>query len=181
MAKKKSQRIAKPVSLVPIASREEADQLLRRIGELQLQVQTYEAEAEKEITEIQSQLQDHTTPLHESIEQYRKSLEAYATANRGKLFGKKKSLQLQFGRIGWKKGNPTLEVDDEDGLVDLIRRRLKGLAKQLIRIKESADKTALKKLSTEQLARIGCRLEATERFYAETEPTESVDYGDTHP
>ena len=180
MAKmKKTKRVTSEVLLFPIANKQQADDHLKRIGELELQVAEYEAEAAEQINMIKVDLETNTTPLQTEIERHRLSLEAFSTNNRAKVFGKKRSLKLQFGKFGWRKGRPVIEIDDPDSTLNLIKRKLKALVNQLVVTKESIDKKALGKLTDEQLTRVGAQRKTTERFFAEPDLPESVDYGET--
>ena len=178
MAKiKKTKRVASEALLFPIANKQEADDHLKRIGDLERQVQEYESEAAEQINMIKTDLESNTTPLQEQIERHRLSLEAFATNNRSKVFGKRKSIKLQFGKFGWRKGRTSIEIDD-DNTLSLIKKKLKALVGQLIVTKESVDKKALGKLTDEQLAKVGAERKTTERFFAEPDMAESVDYGE---
>ena len=180
MAKmKKTKRVTSGVLLFPIADKQAADDHLKRIGELELGVAEYAANAAEQINAIKAQLEIDATPLQTDIERHRLSLEAFATNSRGAVFGKKKTLKLQFGKFGWRKGRTVIEIDDADGTMKLIKRKLKALIGQLIVTKESIDKKALGKLTDEQLTRVGARRKVTERFFAEPDLPESVDYGPT--
>jgi phage host-nuclease inhibitor protein Gam len=169
MAKK---RIKSEILLYPIASWNEADEHLRRIGELRMQIEKEEQIAKDAIDESKAILKEATEPLLDDIKRHVESLEAFA-ANHIDDFGKAKSRKMQFGVVGWR-ASRSLKVCKD--VIDRIKGVFGRKAETYLRIKEEADKEALGKLTDEQLLAVGCRWENKDVFYAEPDAPEAVDY-----
>lgn len=174
MAKMKTTRVNKEVSLFPITNKQEADEQLRLIGELTLKLQELEGEANRQINVIKADLELDATPLQEEIERRRLSLESYATNNRTALFGKSQSIKLQFGQFGWRKGKAAIET--AENTLELIKKKMKDLVSVLVVTTESVDKKALGKLTDEQLAKVDARRVVKQRFFVEPELKVAADY-----
>jgi len=94
--------------------------------------------------------------------------EKYATTHRDSLFGKLKSAASSLGLFGFRTGNPKLVLLNRKWKWDDVLSALKSLGKMdFIRTKEEPDKDALKKLSDEELAAIGLRIDQDEAFFIE--------------
>ena len=97
-----AKRIKTDRQLQPISDWQQADQLVKQIGELQLQIQQEEKAANDIITDAKAQLAEDTKSLFEKITILTDSLEAFA-ANHTEDFGKLQSRKLNFGTVGWRK------------------------------------------------------------------------------
>ena len=171
---KKSKRIKADNPLVPISNWEQADGHIRRIGDLQLNIQNEEARAKADIDEIKAGLAVAVKPLQENIDLHIKSLEAFAT-NKKKEFGRARSKRLNFGVLGWRLST-SISIK-KDTTLELIKKFLTPAKKKAcINIKETVDKKALAKLTDGLLAKIGARRVEKDVFFVEPEFPEAVDY-----
>jgi hypothetical protein len=76
------------------------------------------------------------------------------------LFEKPRTRSLHGVKIGFRKGNGSIEWDDEESVIKRIRAKLpEEQAELLIRKKESVYKEALDDLTADDLKRIGVRVE----------------------
>lgn len=169
---KSSKRVRSEMLLYPIANWNEADEHLKRIGDLRLQIASEERIAKDAIDEAKLILQETTEPLTAEIKRHVESLEAFA-ANHIDDFGKTRSRKLAFGVVGWRASRSMKVCKD---IVDRIKGVFGKKADAYLRIKEDADKEALAKLTDEQLVAVGCRWENKDVFYAEPDSPEAVDY-----
>jgi phage host-nuclease inhibitor protein Gam len=158
--------------LYPISNWNEADEHLKRIGDLRLQIGEHELEAKLDIDDAKSELQKSTEPLAAEIKRHVESLEAFA-ANHIDDFGKARSRKLAFGIVGWR-ASRSLKVCKD--VIDRVKSVFGKKADAYLRIKEEADKESLGKLTDEQLIAVGCRWESKDVFYAEPDSPEAVDY-----
>ncbi len=71
------------------------------------------------------------------------------------LFVKPKTQAVDGVKFGFQKKTGSITIADDAEVIRLIREKLKTRAAQLIRTKETLDKTALRKLSAGDLAKIG--------------------------
>jgi len=171
MAKKRV-KSDKPL-LRPVPDWQHADDFVRRIGDLQMQINEAEHKAKDDIDEVKSELAEKTQPLQEQIELYYQSLEAFC-ATRKDDFGKNRSRKLNFGILGWRKST---SIKIKKNTLELIKQIFsKKKAAVYIRIKESIDKEALAKLTDEKLAGVGARREEKDVFFVEPNLPEAVDY-----
>ncbi|MFA5252786.1 MAG: host-nuclease inhibitor Gam family protein [Phycisphaerae bacterium] len=167
-----AKRIKSEINIEPIASWDEADEKLRRIGDLMLKIASCESAAKDTIDKAKYDLVQAVMPLQGKIEQLTQSLEAYA-ANHIDDFGKAQSRELNFGKLGWRKstaiaiGKRTLEF-----IKEVFGKR----AAQYISVKESVNKETLKLLTDQELASVKARRENKEVFFVEPDLPKAVDY-----
>lgn len=74
------------------------------------------------------------------------------------LFERPRTVVIEGVKVGWRKNCGRIVCDDEARAVARIRKRLPEQADALIRVKESLDRSALKKLGGNALAAIGVSL-----------------------
>jgi phage host-nuclease inhibitor protein Gam len=172
MAKKPSNRVRSNVVLYPISGWNEADEHLKRIGELQLQIQQAESDAAAQISDIKSELKDATETLTADVKLHIDSLQAFC-ANHQEDFGKARSRTLQFGVVGWRASSAIKICRDAVGR---LKKVFGKKAEPYIRIKEEADKKAMGRLTDEQLVAVGCKRENKDAFFADPELPAAVDY-----
>lgn len=111
-------------------------------------------------------------------------LEAFYKANRKKVEAEgKRSVELNFGRLGMRKGNPTLKLAKgwkwERVLAAIKERwaRNTDMLASLVNTKETVNKDGCKsRLDEEKLALIGLRIGQDDEFFYETFP-EKVEKG----
>ena len=171
--KSTTRRVRSETVLYPISGWPEADEHLKRIGDLQMQISQAEADAATQINDIKSGLKDATEKLPADIKLHIDSLQAFC-ANHQEDFGKARSRALQFGTVGWRASSAIKICRDA---VDRLKKVFGKKAEPYIRIKEEADKEAMGKLLTdEQLVAVGCKRENKDVFFAEPELPAAVDY-----
>lgn len=68
------------------------------------------AEIELKCAQIREKKQERLTKLQEKQDTAFDTLQAYATENQAELFGKKKSLEMVHGTIGFRTGTPKLKT-----------------------------------------------------------------------
>jgi len=164
----------KPV-LLPVPNWLHANEFVRRIGDLTMQITAAEHKAKDDIDEAKAELAETVKPLQEKIKLYAQSLEAFA-ATHSKEFGKKRSKKLNFGLLGWRKST---SISIKKNIVEIIKRVFaKSQQKFYIRVKETVDKEALAKLTDEQLASVGARRKEKDVFFVEPDLPEAVDYSE---
>lgn len=166
----KSKRVKSDSLLIPIPNWDEADQILRRIGQLQNDIAVSEMACAEQIDAAKLKMQQETLDKHTSVKRYVESLEAFCAAHRA-AFGKKQSRQLQFGTLGFRRSTA---IAIKKTTLELIKF-IYGLASgDYITVKESPNKEALDKLPDEQLSVIDARREEKETFFVEPDKIESV-------
>jgi phage host-nuclease inhibitor protein Gam len=159
-------------AIIPIGTFEEADTILREIGDLQMQINQAETTAKEIIDEAKAELAETVKPLQEQIRNKADSLEVFCSAHRSE-FGNQQSRKLNFGSLGWRKSTSIIL---NAITLELIKRVFGKRADTYIRTKEEPDKEALASLKDEELKEVGARRKVKEIFYAEPALPEAVDY-----
>ena len=165
-------RVKSNKPILSISDWQQADKIIKKIGELQLRINSAEQRAADDIIEAKFTLQSKTKRFHENIEQLRISLEAFSVNNRAD-FDRAQSRTLGFGVLGWRKST---FIKIKKKTLELIKQIFKQKANTYIHIKETVDKEALAKLTDEQLADVQARRENREVFFVEPDLPEAVDY-----
>ncbi|WP_111747650.1 host-nuclease inhibitor Gam family protein [Salinisphaera orenii] len=91
----------------------------------------------------------------------RSALEAAIEANR-ESFAKPKTLIIAGVRVGLAKGKGRIVFDDERLVLDRIYRQFPQQSAELIKVTEKPVRSALERLSTADLKRLGCSVEDTD-------------------
>lgn len=126
--------------------------------------------------DLVSQLRDEHLPevetLVATVKRTQAEALAYVDTHRAE-FARPKSQCLNFWTVGLKKGPGKVLIPDAEMTLKLIKTKLKAKAEELVELKESLRKDALKSLPAPELASIGCELVGTgdQPFCAPTETT----------
>ena len=93
---------------------------------------------------------------------------AYSQFNKLELFRVKRSVELDYGRIGFRKST---ELKPKSKITwEMVLQRLKDLAFiEAVRTKESVDKEELQKWPDERLDMVGVRRITKDQFWYETD------------
>lgn len=140
------------------------------ISRIQVEVRAKEAERDREIQNVRDRHDGVIETLKKTMKALLSLCETFGMARRETVFGKQKSTASALARYGFREGNPSLCLLNKKWSWDrvLIAIKDKGLS-QYVRVIEEVDKEKLKggKLSDEDLAAIGLRIDHKERFYVE--------------
>lgn len=167
-----AKRVKPSISLVPIATWEEADDMVRKVGDLTMDIQTEQANAKVKIDNIKEILAGRTADFESQKDLYVRSLEAFC-AHHQDGFGDKRSRDMAFGKVGWRKSTKiTTKKSTLQRILDVFGRK----AAQYIRTKQEPDKEALAKLDDAQLKTVDCTRVITDEFFVEPDVPESVSY-----
>lgn len=112
------------------------DWALMRVGELEEQVQANEEVAAERHKEIDRRTIRMNEKANADIRYFRDVITQYATSHRAQLLGsgKRKSRELQHGRVGWKTRPACLKTSDSKALLAWAQSQPVELG--LVRIKE---------------------------------------------
>lgn len=173
----KSNRVKSTAALlIPIASWQEADDLVRKAGDIQLDLNKHQRSAKMKIDRVKENLAAETAPLQEHLDHIVRSLEAFCDHHQ-EDFGKKRSRHLAFGIVGWRKSSKIrTKKTTLQKILDVFGRS----ASSYIRTKQEPDKEALAKLDDEQLKKVDAKREVTDDFFVEPDIPETADYGKSH-
>lgn len=166
-------RVKTDKALQPVADWDDADRMVREMGDLQTQVKQAEQSAKDDINETKADLAEKVKPLQEQIKGCVQTLEAFAV-NRKADFKGNKSRKLNFGVVGWRKST---SISIKKTTLELIKKVFsKAKAAHFIHTKETVDKEALAKLTDKDLTSVGARRKVKDDFFVEPVLPEAVDY-----
>lgn len=154
---------------------EAVDETLRKIGKLQRAAEAVEADMQDGIAQLKKIAADQAGPIKKGIEELGRQLAAFGDQHREEL-GKKKSRELNHGRIGYRKSTKAILPRGESKLTQIIRAlRERGMTDCIISPPPKIDKEALKKYPANDVIAVGANLEVKDDFWYE------VDREEVHP
>lgn len=160
----------KAAAVAAPASREQAEALLKQIGELQREITRREAAMNDEIAQLKARYQQEVTPLNEDIEAQFQGLHAWAEANKGELLtARLKSVKMGTGEIGWRTNPPKVVIRGAETVVENLKRL--GLA-EFVRVREEPNKEAILNDPQRVEGVKGITITQDEEFYVKPYETE---------
>lgn len=134
---------------------------LRDIGLKEKELEAIDAKAAKDIAEIKTKAAKDGEDLRKEIAETSGKIQAFAEYNKAELFKDKKSVDLSFGKIGFRQSTKisikktTLELLKKLGFITCVR------------INEECDKDAMGKLSDEDLKSVDAARKVSNVFFCE--------------
>lgn len=133
----------KTPALPTAQTREEAEDLIARHGEIQRELQRQAADLGDKLATAKQEAETRALPLKEELEDIQGRVQRWAEANRAELTGgKSKTVPLTSGVISWRQRPPSVTV--RGGLDNVLAWLKSNLGGQFIRVKEELDKEALR-------------------------------------
>ena len=133
-------------SMAKLESLEDVNLALRDIGLAEKELEAIDNEANKQIAEIKTETAKKGEKLRSRIQDLSSKIAAFAEYNKAELFKDNKSVELSFGKFGWRK---TTKISVKKTTLELLRKM--NLLK-CIRTKEEPDKNAMAELTDEELS-----------------------------
>lgn len=152
---------------------------VERLVEIQSEILEEQAQLDRERATAQAQFDRKTQKARAKYDELVAQLEAFALDFRDEIFPKgKKSLQIGDVKLGFRFGQPVIEIGgkpaDKDRLLDRLHDQISetsGAEKQLyqgcIEIKESVSLTKVKALPEAAFDRLKLRLVQQEKFFVD--------------
>ncbi|MFV2030537.1 host-nuclease inhibitor Gam family protein [Neisseria sp. S1] len=139
----KSKRIKKEALVVTVQSRDDAALQIKRMGDLQRNIDRIQADHNDQVAELQKKADEEVAPLMEEIKAIELGVHAWAEANRDALTdgGKVKFADLTTGVIKWRNNPPKCSVSGADAVLALLEAD-PSLAR-FIRVKKEVNKDAV--------------------------------------
>lgn len=165
----------KPVLNVPvITTLEEADDFLRKIAAEKRQLAVLELGLKEQVDDLKKKYAADCEPILQNIAVMEQTLVRFTESKKTELFGKKRSIGLTFGTLGFRASSTlkTLKKFTWEQVLGLLKSTDDDSLSACIRVKQEVDKDALRQLPQEKLAEVGCRLEQTDAFYYELNEVE---------
>ena len=139
----------------------QANVSVRLIGKLEWDLLKLQKEGQSKIEQAKKELVKKTAKVAEQIKAETKALEQFAKDNKD---GKKMSIELASGVIGWRVSS-AISVGKKT--IALIKKYYRKTAERYIRVTETVDKNALARMKVEALEKIDARRKLTKRFFVE--------------
>lgn len=134
---------------------------LRDIGLKEKELDAIDSKAAKEIAEIKTRAAKDGEELRKEIAETAAKIQAYAEYNKAELFKDKKSVDLSFGKIGYRQST---KISVKKTTLELLKKL--GF-KSCVRIKEECDKDAMGNLSDDDLKSVDAARKVSNDFFCE--------------
>lgn len=166
MAKTREKRVLAPTTITA----QQAEEAFADFAKADAKQQEINARMDGEITKIREKYADKLSTLATDKEQAFEVLQAYATNNRD-AFGKKKSMELAHGVIGFRTGTPKLKTLRGFTWASVLKL-VKNVLPEYIRTAEEVAKDKLladreKPEVSSQFAEVGIMVDQDETFFVE--------------
>ena len=142
-------------------SLEDANLALKDIGLAEKELASIDAKAAKEIAEIKTKAAKEGEAIRKHIAETTAKIQAYAEYNRDELFKDRKSVELSFGSLGFRKST---KISVKKTTLELLKKM--GFV-ACVRTKEECDKEAMSNLSDDQLLSVDASRKVTNDFFCE--------------
>lgn len=161
----------KPKQIEHIKDLKAADTALGEIAGIKRRLAEIDQELNDGIDLLKAEAAAKAHPIQERLTGLENGLLAYAEFNQAELFAKKKSVELTFGSLGYRKST---EVKPKPKFTwKLVLEKLKELSfSSAIRTKEEPNKEELRGWPEERLDLVGVRKVPRETFWYETKEEE---------
>lgn len=143
---------------------DQADEALRRIADLTIEIEAIDGKREKQIANIKEKAAIEGKPYRDEVTSLGNALSAYAEYNKEDLFTKKKTQVLKFGEFGFRKSTK-IRVSRIKNTLEKLKELFDGKG---IRSKEEVDKDELKTWPESDLVKVGVSKIEEENFWYET-------------
>ncbi|MCL1812253.1 MAG: host-nuclease inhibitor Gam family protein [Treponema sp.] len=140
---------------------EDVNSVIREVGLLEREIETLDAETQKQIGEIKAACAKQGKPLRERIIELTAKIQAFSEYNKADLFKDRKSIKLVFGDFGYRKSTSISTKKTTVGLLE----KLKLL--KYIRIEKQPDKEAMKEMNDESLAQVDAVRKVKDEFFCQ--------------
>lgn len=144
---------------------------LREIFDLKQKIDAIHATAENQINMLKDKAVRESLPLAERVQKLEDVISVFIDANRQDILGKKRSVKLNFGVIGFR-ATSKLVIKNAQATIAKIREHFGRRAKDVIIVKESPNKNTLDKWNDADLKKIGAQRKTEDVFYYELNEAE---------
>ena len=153
-------------SMAKLESLDDVNLALRDIGLAEKELEAIDNEANKQIAEIKTETAKKGEKLRLRIQDLSAKIAAFAEYNKADLFKDNKSVELSFGKFGWRK---TTKISVKKTTLELLK---KMNLFSCIRTKEEPDKNAMAELTDEALLQVDACRKVCDDFFCEADTEE---------
>lgn len=165
---------SKPKNLFPVKDLAEANRVLGEIAQLKRDVAMHEAEMNDEIDRLKAETEAKVAPLQARQASLENGLLAFAEYNKDDLFQDKRSKDLDFGAIGYRRSKEIKPAPKHT--LAMVLGKIKELGfETAIRIKEAVNKEELAQWPDERLELVGARRVEKDTFWYELDEQKIAD------
>lgn len=160
----------KPKKQLPtLSSWDEVDLALKAIGDHQRAIEAIERIMQEETDTAKLKAKAASDPEHAKIAAISQQIEAFAEAHRADL-KTKKTLQLVFGQIGWRKTTKVSLPKDKERVSELMRLlKSVGWNDCIIDGEPTISKEQIKTHDFAEVTRLGIKIKIDDDFWFETD------------
>ncbi len=169
MAVKRSR--VKPDLMVYVKSLDDANAALGEIAGIKRRIEAAEAEMNDKIDQIKAETAAKIEPLANRLKALENGLLAYSEFNRDELFKKKKSIELAFGLLGYRKSTMVKPLPRKKW-ADVLERLDEMNFQEAVLVKKRPNKDVLRQWSDERLELVYARKVSKETFWYEVKEEE---------
>ncbi len=163
----------KPKNLYPIKNLEDANNAMAQIAAIKRELTGIENKMNEDIDRIKAEADIAAAPLNVRLSSIENGLLAFAEFSKEDLFSEKRSKELDFGSIGYRRSR---ELKPKPKTTwKMVLGRIKELKFPAIRTKESVDKDELSKWPDERLDLVGARRVKKDTFWYEIDEKKIAD------
>ncbi|MCS4534268.1 host-nuclease inhibitor Gam family protein [Neisseria montereyensis] len=139
----KPKRIKKEALVVAVQDRDAAAEQIKRLGDLQREIDRIEADHNDKVAELQKAADEQITPIKDEMQSIEAGVHAWAEANRAVLTdgGKVKFAELNTGIIRWRNNPPRCTVSGMDAVLALLESNPD--LQRFVRVKREVNKDAV--------------------------------------
>jgi len=165
----------KPQPLI-IGDLPQADEALRQLAEIAREQERIENGLNDQIDQLKAAAKAQLAPLSASRKRLEDALAVFGTQRKADLFpeNKKRSQELTFGTIGFRKSN-SLRLLAKHTWAQVLQRLQDLGFKEGVRTKLEVDKDALRGWPDGKLEDVGVKRETTDEFFIELKAEELAD------
>lgn len=140
---KATKRTKKEALTVAVQSRDDASLQIKRMGDLQRNIERIQADHNDKVAELQKAADEAVAPLVEEIKVIEAGVHAWAEANRDALTdgGKVKFADLTTGIIKWRNNPPKCSISGADAVLALLEAD--PSLERFIRVKKEVNRDAV--------------------------------------
>ena len=153
-------------NMAKLESLDDVNMALRDIGLAEKELESIDSDANKRIAEIKTDTATKGEALRSRIQDLSAKIAAFAEYNKADLFKDNKSVELSFGKFGWRK---TTKISVKKNTLELLRK-MKLI--KCIRVKEEPDKIAMAELDDETLMQVDAVRKVCDDFFCEADTEE---------
>lgn len=161
----------KPQNLYPVKDLAQANATLGEIAGLKRQIDAINAELNEEMDRMKAEAEAHIAPLAARLTSLENGLLAFAEYNKDELFAEKRSQELTFGILGYRRSSE-IAAQPKRTLAQVLEKLEELGFTEGIRTSRSVNKDVLRTWPDERLDLVGARRVEKDTFWYEVKTEE---------